>query len=725
MPNQLLNNALIYADKAGWKIFPCKLDKTPYTKKGFKEATTDPEQIKKWWTKWPDASIGCACGPDSGIWVLDVDLPQGPESLKKLISENGELPETRLQQTGSGGFQYFFSWNGKNIRNSASKIGKDIDIRGLGGYCIIPPSPHPSGNEYKWLKRVDMPNSPEWLSDLIVKKPAIKHVIHPQQGGNSQYGLSALSQEIILLSCAGEHQRNDQLNRSSFALGQLVAGGELESGHVENSLIGIALSIGLDETESRKTFQSGFNSGLQTSRKAPENKQIDDKSYLYVPDENVSNVSGVSTESGVEQDVSNHVSKVEQNGISCKQNPISCKQESPNYAENTEESLMYLIEQFILNSSGSFHVRDIDNEFGLRTRKEKNARSRALNYMARKRKIINKDRGVAGKWHIISSDIEWVDLDAPVEELYGIDLPFGLHKHGTISPKSIIILAGTGDAGKTTFVLNLLRMNINKKYKKVYLMSEMGNGDYKQKIRRFGDPMDQWKKILAAQRSYDFNGVIEHHNKNGLTVIDYLEEVQGEYFKVTSQIRDIYDALGDGVAVIAIQKDSKAIFARGGEGTMEKSRLYLTIDYLLTVPKGIICAIKILKIKNFIGNNYKNFELHFKIHGKNEMTVLMDWTPSNQVDRSKCTIEYERGFDLPDSSMDEVDPIYFSAFDEKSKAFRVREETIVKWGANFTEIEDIYNEVLKLSVQHAKKRFIKNFVHLSTLMASINKKRGE
>ena len=641
--NELLENALIYAEKAGWEIFPCKLDKSPYTKNGFKEATTDPEQIKKWWAKWPEASIGCATGPASKIFVLDIDLPFGPKSLEDLILKHGSLPETRLQQTGSGGFQYFFQWNGKNIKNSAGKIGKDIDVRGNGGYCILPPSPHPTGNQYKWVQRVEMPFAPDWLTNLIVKKPAIKTVSHPQQGGNSQYGLMALSQEIILLSGAGEHQRNDQLNRSSFALGQLVAGGELEAGHVENSLKGIALSIGLEETEARKTFKSGFDSGVQTPRKAPENKQINDKSYLYVPDgKNVSGVSRCQQNDDSVSTVSGVSAKCNQNDESCKQTPQSCKQELPNYTENTDRSLMSLIEEFILNSNGYFHVRDIDNEFGLRTRKEKNARSRALSYMAREKKIINKDRGVAGKWHIISSDIEWVDLDAPVEEAYDISLPFNMHEHVIIPPHSIIIVAGTGDAGKTTLILNILRQNMYKQYKKIYLMSEMGNGEYKQKIRRFGDPMDQWKKISAAQRSYDFNGVIEHHNKNGLTCIDYLEEVQGEYFKITSQIRDIYDALGDGVAVVAIQKESKAVYARGGEGTMEKSRLYLTIDYLATVPKGVICAIKILKVKNFVGDNYKNFELHFKIHGRNEMTVLMDWTPSHKVDRLKCTVEYER-----------------------------------------------------------------------------------
>src|SRR6056297_1896651 len=134
MSNEILEQALIYAEKMGWHIHPCRKDKKPYLNDWPHRATNDPLKIKEWWRKWPDASIGCKCGPDSRIWVVDVDLPDGPETIKRMQRENGDLPATLKQITGSGGLQMFFNYNGTEVRNSSRKLGPGIDVRGNGGY---------------------------------------------------------------------------------------------------------------------------------------------------------------------------------------------------------------------------------------------------------------------------------------------------------------------------------------------------------------------------------------------------------------------------------------------------------------------------------------------------------------------------------------------------------------------------------------------------------------
>jgi putative DNA primase/helicase len=264
---ELLLYALAYA-ALGWRIHPCRLDKTPYLRGGYKQATTDEAKIREWWSRWPGASIGCATGEVSGIWVLDADLPDGPAYVKRM-----NLPPTLTQRTGGGGLQMFFRCEGIPIRNSAGKIAKNIDVRGNGGYVILPPSPHPSGMMYKWIEETAIAEAPDWLIEKAIKPSSppstatFSHVEH--RGDASTYGRAAFHDELALLAAAREGVRNDQLNRSAHALGQLVAGGELSETEALTGLQATALFIGLPEKEARKTIKSGMDSGKMKPRQKP------------------------------------------------------------------------------------------------------------------------------------------------------------------------------------------------------------------------------------------------------------------------------------------------------------------------------------------------------------------------------------------------------------------------------------------------------------------------
>ena len=77
-----LQAALNYATSSGWPVFP-GLNKKPHPELGKLRtaraaylATTDPEQIRAWWARWPDAQVGISCGA-AGLIVIDVDGPLG------------------------------------------------------------------------------------------------------------------------------------------------------------------------------------------------------------------------------------------------------------------------------------------------------------------------------------------------------------------------------------------------------------------------------------------------------------------------------------------------------------------------------------------------------------------------------------------------------------------------------------------------------------------------
>ena len=53
--------------------------------------------------------------------------------------------------TGGGGEHYYYrAPKGAAIRNNVGKLGEGLDLRGVGGYVIAPPSLHISGHPYVW-----------------------------------------------------------------------------------------------------------------------------------------------------------------------------------------------------------------------------------------------------------------------------------------------------------------------------------------------------------------------------------------------------------------------------------------------------------------------------------------------------------------------------------------------------------------------------------------------
>jgi len=158
----LLGAALAYA-RRGVPVFPCEPGgKRPLTYNGFWDATTETLRIRAWWTRWPAANVGVPTGGRSGLLVLDVDPRDGgSESLALLERKNGPLPETARARTGGGGVHVFFRYPaGETVRNSAGALGAGLDVRGEGGYIVVPPSR--TRIPYEWIDR-SPPAEPNWL----------------------------------------------------------------------------------------------------------------------------------------------------------------------------------------------------------------------------------------------------------------------------------------------------------------------------------------------------------------------------------------------------------------------------------------------------------------------------------------------------------------------------------------------------------------------------------
>lgn len=142
--------------------------------------------------EWRQATgIGLACGARAGFWVLDLDANKGgPDALVKLEDKHGALPKTWACATGGGGVHLYFRWpaGGRVVRNSASRVGPGIDVRGEGGQVAAPPSVHPSGRAYEWVDgcapwQTPIADAPQWLLDLAApsappQAPSAPRLVH-------------------------------------------------------------------------------------------------------------------------------------------------------------------------------------------------------------------------------------------------------------------------------------------------------------------------------------------------------------------------------------------------------------------------------------------------------------------------------------------------------------------------------------------------------------------
>lgn len=139
----LLDYALLYAADYRY-VLPCsRSTKRPRTRHGLLDASCQEDVIRSWPWDDEDAAIGMRTGAVSRIVVLDIDGDEGEESLIKLERSIGALPATREVLTPHGRHLHYAYPEGVSLVRCAVAFRgfAGLDIRGDGGYVIVPPTP--------------------------------------------------------------------------------------------------------------------------------------------------------------------------------------------------------------------------------------------------------------------------------------------------------------------------------------------------------------------------------------------------------------------------------------------------------------------------------------------------------------------------------------------------------------------------------------------------------
>ena len=269
----------------------------------------------------------------------------------------------------------------------------------------------------------------------------------------------------------------------------------------------------------------------------------------------------------------------------------------PGYSE-----LAQLIEEFVRSTEGRiFEVPELDRELDIRTAKGKANRRQILRRF-RQTGLIEYHGNHSKYLRLVDTKVRAIDFKAagkqtPLEVKY----PFGIEKLFNTYPGNLIVVAGSSDSGKSAFMLNFVRLNMES-FPIFYQTSEMGDAELASRLENFEDIALQDWKLVAEERSMNFADGIR---PDAINITDYLELESGKFYEVVDHLRAIHDRLNSGIALVALQMAPGARMGRGGAFSLEKPRLYLLMDNgVLTIRKAKNWA-NPKEDPNWLRKNYK------------------------------------------------------------------------------------------------------------------------
>ena len=190
--NEKLEAALAYAAR-GWAVLPVVPgEKLPASLHGVHDATTDENQIRKWWGANPEFNIGIAAGQKSGLIVFDVDPRNGGvDTWEDWVDRNG-IPNDVLAQCTAGGGNHYIAHYTTDFRSC--KLGEGVDVLSDGRYFLAAPSVV-GGREYFWDEGGEQFEVPQrWVDSYRAQNSVRVSGVADQKiiKGNRNAGLTAI-----------------------------------------------------------------------------------------------------------------------------------------------------------------------------------------------------------------------------------------------------------------------------------------------------------------------------------------------------------------------------------------------------------------------------------------------------------------------------------------------------------------------------------------------------
>jgi hypothetical protein len=271
-----LQAALAYA-KHGLSVVPLDGKQATVRWETLQHAAATPDILYAWWAKRKLKNIGVVCGHVSNLVVIDLD---GLEAVAAFESRFPALCESYTVLTGSGKGKHIYLRPADippTLRVMTIPDVGNLEMRSDGCYVVAPPSIHPDTLQPYRIARalpvLEVANLDwvrAWMREFLRRKqqPIVTETRPPTANDQRaiRFAEAAFTGEVHAVRAAKEGNRNNQLNRAAYCLGQLVADGLLSRGSVEMALLSAALDTGLGEPAAWRTIQSGLNAGVSNPR---------------------------------------------------------------------------------------------------------------------------------------------------------------------------------------------------------------------------------------------------------------------------------------------------------------------------------------------------------------------------------------------------------------------------------------------------------------------------
>ena len=248
--------AAVEAAGQGFAVFPVQGKRPLVSWRA--DSTCVPDEVRA--MPWAEASgIGVDCGK-SGLVVIDIDDLSAVPHLNEQVGWDTTADETLISRTGRGGMHIFYRAGAPEGRNSASKVVPGVDIRGSGGFVVIPPSAHENGNQYTWVKRHDPAPIPERMVQVFnYREDRVPNNL-PASISHEKWGLAALHAGAHDIESSPPGQRNNELNAVAYRIFGIVKGGHLDEETARARLTRAGLHVGLASDEVALTLKSAWES---------------------------------------------------------------------------------------------------------------------------------------------------------------------------------------------------------------------------------------------------------------------------------------------------------------------------------------------------------------------------------------------------------------------------------------------------------------------------------